>query len=501
MNPSKSKQIVPAAAAGGLLLVGLLLLLNRASPIARADSDVLFVSPAGSGSDCSRSAPCRLQVALSQSISGGTLFLSGGTYTGTGGAVITLTKSIALHGGWDGALTGPFVRDPETYITTLDGQGRRRVVTISGSASPTLDGLRLTNGSTTDQGGGLHTALGSKTTLNECHIYSNTAGTHGGGAYFRGDATLTGNSIYSNTAGGNGGGVILVHNADTTLTGNQIHDNSAYWGGGVQTYVSNATLANNDIYSNTAEVSGGGANINEADGNQVTLVINRVYSNAAKYGGGVIVGNCSVTMSGNLVTDNRAEQGGGAWFASSDGVLVNNIVVENQATSGNGAAGLFVAGSDVRMVHTTIARNTGGRVGGVLVTNFAAETSTVGMTNTILVSHTVGILVDSGHSAAAEATLWGDGPWSNGTDWSGVGTITTGTVNIRGNPAFLAADAGDYHILPGSAAVGVGVDAGVTDDIDDDPRPAPVGTSPDIGADEISQRSVHLPVIIRSQRP
>jgi parallel beta-helix repeat protein len=203
---------------------------------------VLFVSPAGSGSACSRSALCRLQVALSQSITGGTLFPSGGTYTGTGGAVIALTTSIALHGGRDGALTGPIVRDPETYITTLDRQGMRRVVTISGSASPTLDGLRLTNGSSTDQGGGLHTALASKTTLNGCHIYSNTAATHGGRAYFRGDAMLTGNRIYSNTAAGNGGGVILVPNADTTLIGNQIHDNSACRGGGVQTYVSNATL-------------------------------------------------------------------------------------------------------------------------------------------------------------------------------------------------------------------------------------------------------------------
>lgn len=164
-------------------------------------------------------------------------------------------------------------------------------------------------------------------------------------------------------------------------------------------------MTNNDIFSNTAEESGGGANLNEADSNRVTLAMNRIYSNTAFFGGGVIVGNCSVTMTANLVYSNSAVQGGGLWFLSGDAMLVNNVVVGNQATSGNGAAGLFVAGSNVRLLHTTIARNSGGRVGGVLVTDFSAETSTVAMTNTILVSHTLGILVDAGHAAALEATL------------------------------------------------------------------------------------------------
>jgi predicted outer membrane repeat protein len=244
--------------------------------------------------------------------------------------------------------------------------------------------------------------------------------------------------------------------------------------------------------------AGGGANINETDDNHVSLVGNRVCSNTATNGGGILVGNCSVTMRSNLVYTNAAVQGGGVWINSSEATLVNNIVANNRATTGNRAAGLLVRGSSVRALHTTIARNSGGHVDGVLITDFFGETSAVTMTNTILVGHKVGILVEAGHLAAAEATLWGADDWANGVDWTGSGTMTTGTVNIWGNPAFVAPEIGDYHVLPSSAAAGAGVDAGVTDDIDSDPRPAPRGTSPDLGADEVSQRQVCLPLVIRS---
>jgi hypothetical protein len=498
MIPSMSQHVVLSLVTAGLLLGSLLLLLSGAPQPARADSGPLFVSPTGSGSACAHSQPCSLQTALDQATNGDTIYLAGGIYTGAGGAVVTLTKSVGLYGGWYAAASGPPVRDPEFIVATLDGQGERRAVYVAEGVNAVLDGLYLTNGATGDKGGGIFSEMGSRTTLNDCHMFNNAAGSHGGGAYFRGDATLTANWIHDNTAGGNGGGVILIHNGDTTLTGNEIYDNSAFWGGGVQTYMSDATLSNNDIYLNRAEESGGGANINETDGNHVALVGNRVYSNTAMFGGGVIVGNCSVTMTGNVIHDNDALQGAGLWFASGAGVLVNNVLVDNRASmTTTGAGGLMIAGSDVRMLHTTMARNRGGRVGGILVTDFFGEHSQLAMTNTILVSHTVGIEVNNDEIAALEATLWGDGAWANGIDLRGPGAVTTGTVNVWGMPAFVAPEAGDYHILAGSAAVAVGVDVGVTSDIDDGLRPDPVGTAPDIGADEVSQRRLYLPLAMR----
>lgn len=73
--------------------------------------------------------------------------------------------------------------------------------------------------------------------------------------------------------------------------------------------------------------------------------------------------------------------------------------------------------------------------------------------------------------SSPEATLWGTGAWANTIDWGGADTIITGTVNIWDAPAFVDLVEGDYHISSGSAARDAGVDAGVTTDIDGDPRP------------------------------
>ena len=105
------------------------------------------------------------------------------------------------------------------------------------------------------------------------------------------------------------------------------------------------------------------------------------------------------------------------------------------------------------------------------------------LTNTILVSHSVGITVAAGSTATLEGTLWGSGEWANGTDWSGAGTFINGTVNIWDDPRFLDPAGGDYHISRDSAAIDDGVYSGVTEDIDGEPRPAGMGY--DIGADEV----------------
>jgi hypothetical protein len=158
---------------------------------------------------------------------------------------------------------------------------------------------------------------------------------------------------------------------------------------------------------------------------------------------------------------------------------------------------VYIESSSPRLVHTTIARN-GGQGEGVHVTNRLLPYSSVYLVNTILVNHRAGITVTSGNGATLEATLWGAGVWGNGTDWGGEGAVTTGTRNVWGDPRFVDPDAGDYHLAPGSWAIDRGVDAGVTTDIDGDPRPG--GCRPDVGADEVAGGACHchyLPAIMR----
>lgn len=65
-----------------------------------------------------------MQTALSNANRGDTTYAAPGTYTGTGAAVVTFTRSIALLGGWNRAAIGPIVRDPAAYPSILDGDPR-----------------------------------------------------------------------------------------------------------------------------------------------------------------------------------------------------------------------------------------------------------------------------------------------------------------------------------------------------------------------------------------
>ncbi len=171
-------------------------------------------------------------------------------------------------------------------------------------------------------------------------------------------------------------------------------------------------------------------------------------------------------------------------------------MVDNQADNQGG--GLYVRASSPQLAHNTIAHNYGGDGGGVYVVEDATVYSDVALTDTILVSHTVGITVAAGNTATLEATLWGSGDWANGADWGGAGTILVGAHNYWGDPAFIDPGAGDYHIGAGSTAIDAGVDAGVSDDIDGDTRP--VGGGYDIGADERRDSeilSVYLPLVLK----
>jgi hypothetical protein len=81
----------------------------------------------------------------------------------------------------------------------------------------------------------------------------------------------------------------------------------------------------------------------------------------------------------------------------------------------------------------------------------------------------------------------------------GGGCTITVTNEYTGDPAF-AADG--YHLTAGSAAIDRGVDVGVDDDIDGDPRP--LGTDYDLGADEFTAAPappvplIYLPVIFKN---
>jgi hypothetical protein len=198
----------------------------------------------------------------------------------------------------------------------------------------------------------------------------------------------------------------------------------------------------------------------------------------------------STSLDSNTLCGNAADRGGGLLAYQSQTLLTNNVVADNRAEVAGG--GIHIENSSGRLVHTTIARNQGGDGGGVNVTD-APEfgPSSVYLTNTIMVSHTIGINVTSRNSATLEATLW----FGNEEDTAGDGMLASGEVNVYGAPAFTDPGAGDYHLLWRSEAIDRGVRAGVDLDIDGEARPD--GCLADLGADEYQGRQCHpayLPV-------
>jgi formylglycine-generating enzyme required for sulfatase activity len=218
------------------------------------------------------------------------------------------------------------------------------------------------------------------------------------------------------------------------------------------------------------------------------------------YGGGLVLdsstvgGSAAVVVDGNVILDNRAGgdpavatfSGGGSVANINDGLtFINNVIAGNHAAEVGGFDMEFLP-DGAEVVNNTFAGNgdTGLLVAGSVVT----------LTNNIVVSHTVGVQVDAGASAALGYTLWN----GNVADTGGGGVIDE-THPVTGDPAFVKPAAGDYRLTIGSAARDAGDPAGVPPAPDHDAGGAhrPQGPAVDIGAYEWKGYWHHLPLIAK----
>jgi hypothetical protein len=346
-------------------------------------------------------------------------------------------------------------------------------------SSATINGNTIYSNVAKSNGGGINLNTSPDATLVENIIISNTANTgHGGGVWMRyGDGSLLStNTFRANEAPTNGGGGLYIDQSHAILEDNTIVSNIAFDGGGLYLSGREITLTANTVMSNTALIGGGlSLYFNDSTLTENTISFNRATLDNGE-GGGVLLRDSDPMLMRNTITFNYADWGGGLSIFRSSPALINTLIAEN--TSGEYGSGLIIRhNSSPRLWHSTIARNGGGDGNGVLITHGGCS---VVMTNTILISQTLGISVSLDDAVTLVGTLW----YSNTTDWGGEGTIITGTHNYWGDPRF---NADGYHLMLGSAAIDRGVNAGVTTDIDGEHRPQ--GLAPDLGADEYTQAS------------
>jgi hypothetical protein len=502
------------ALAGAMLLALGLLLVPGPAAVVQAQTGTGTIRVATTGTDApgcgSAAQACRtLQYAVDQAADGEEIRVAAGIYSGVnnlGGQsqVVYIAKPVTIRGGYTTAdWTAP---DPARNLTTLDAASQGRVVTIMGPATVSLSGLRLTNGRASNIGGlysgqyscnttsgrgagGGVCIQGATVTLSDMWIVTNTASTtggYGGGLFASGaTVTVTHSTIQNNKAGSGsslswGGGLALLGGRarleDNNVLNNEANPNYDGQGGGLYARQATATIVNNTIQGNkvrgstssTLRLGGGGLAI---EGAGATISANRIVGNTASgyVGGGLAWRDGLITVTANLVLSNTASWGGGMWAGNAPAAVDNNVIAGNTAT-GHGSA-LYVNTYNPNTPafrHNTIARNSGGDGSAIYVEdNGRAE-----FANSLIAGNTIGLGGGWGTSISLQRTLW-DG---NITD-----TVTL--VDEVGHLTGAAAFAGDgYHLTEPSAAVDAGIDAGVTSDIDGDPRPW--GSAPDVGADE-----------------
>ncbi len=242
-----------------------------------------------------KTTPCRtVTYAVGQAANDDTINVAAGVYTET---EITLNKDLTLRGGHSPDFS---VWNPEAHITIIDAQKKGRVLNIFGG--PTVEGFTLQNGATDGSGGGVYISLGSPI-LRRNVIISNTAGSYGGGIYNNnlfGTPRLERNVLAFNTAEWGGGFASSAHNPE--LWNNLVYRNTANAsGGGVYVDAGSPLVWHNTIYSNTAGSAGGGIYL--GDGSPV--VSNTIVAgNSAVNAGGIFSQTGTATLAYNDVVSN-----------------------------------------------------------------------------------------------------------------------------------------------------------------------------------------------------
>jgi uncharacterized repeat protein (TIGR01451 family) len=331
------------------------------------------------------------------------------------------------------------------------------------------------------------------TLLNHVRLIQNTGGLGGGMALWD-RAALDQVQVLSNTATSSGGGGIQSVDA-LTATNSLFQGNQGLSGGGLAT-TGRLTLIDTDFISNTATSSNGGglsaSQLTDITGGRfagnrctstscfggglyagsVTTATSIIVENnfAGNTGGGLAAAN-NLVLNDSTFTSNTSGNGGALYkYGTGNGRLVNNLFVHNTATTGGAALRLAVG--QVVVLHNTIVDSGLNPTAAIEI-----ENGIVGITNTIVTNHAIGIRRTNG-TVRADYNLF------SGNTANLNGTIADGGHNVSGDPRFVNPAADNYRIRGTSAALDVAIDAGVTTDLDGNLRPQ--GNGYDIGAYESS---------------
>lgn len=214
---------------------------------------------------------------------------------------------------------------PNLTVNRSSG-GAYRIFLVNGGNAVSMSGIIITNGNTTDFGGGIRN--GGTLTLTNCIITNNNTTNEGTGVFNQGSLTVLNTSFLNNTSTAYGGG--LSHRFGSFLS------------------INNSTFS-----GNSATVGGGAIDISDPNVTISNTTFNN--NNSAGFGG-------AITMAANSTLINCTFANNTASSSSSGAIYVyNNITssITNSTFAQNSVGGIGVeSGSLLTLRNTIVAGNT-----------------------------------------------------------------------------------------------------------------------------------------------
>jgi len=271
------------------------------------------------------------------------------------------------------------------------------------------------------------------------------------------------------------GGGIYCKTSSPVMSFLNINSNSANEGGGVFLWGSSPRVTNININNNSATSNNGGGLLLWDHSNPRLEAIKIIDNTAWDYGGGIYLDNSDPIINNALIADNNAQSsgglggGGGIYCRVSTPIFLNSTITNNTAPNG---AGLYCFNSSLVVINTiswNLSDN--GTYEIYFQPSGSAGPSNISIANSC---------IQEGQNSIAT---------------NGNGNFYWLTGNIDQYPEFIDSANTNYMLSDYSPCIGAGIDSiqidgnwhfAPTTDINDHPRPNPVGSNPDMGVYENS---------------
>ena len=420
----------------------------------------------------------KVQAGVNAAKSGDEVWVAAATYYEN----VTVSRAVALYGGFSGNETQRIQRDWKANVSVLDANLTGTIIKVSAPAAEdvVIDGFTLSNGSAVYSG--LNLVSGNTTVANNTisgHLGLGAYVGAGATAAFTGD-TFNGNStgaidaygattVTATTISNNGANAVHAQGCKITLTDSVITGNKT----GISVAAGTLILTDCTVSANVSEgvrIKDGSATLerNVITGNSGygisssgTAALSAAWNTISRNGYGISVNGGTATVSGSTISENQ-----------SSGVIISGgtTALLNDSIAGNGNSGVYAYQGVVNLIGSTVCANSGDGVDRV----------TSVLNSIIAFNGGWGVYPELG----ATSTFRNNDVYGNmKTDYYNNAGPPTDQNNISIDPK-LSSIYHDIHLQPGSPCIDSGDDSAVIGTTDLYGKVRITGAHVDIGADE-----------------